>query len=98
MAEGAMGFIGFVLFRLLDLISWAIIIAIIVQMLVSFNVISITNDFVRQIYLGLRRFTDVLCNPVRRFLPDMGGIDFSPLVVLIVIEGLQRYLIPAIFF
>jgi YggT family protein len=92
MADAAFDSIGLVLIQLLELVSWAIIIAIIVQMLVSFNVISITNDVVRQIYHGLRRFTDVLCNPVRRFLPDMGGIDFSPVIVLISISGLQYFI------
>jgi YggT family protein len=92
MIDAAFGSIGFMLYQLLNLVRWAIIIAIIVQMLVSFNVISITNDFVRQVYRGLQRFTDVLCNPIRRFLPDMGGIDFSPVIVLILISGLQFFI------
>jgi YggT family protein len=92
MADAAFDSLGLVLIQLLDLVRWAIIIAIIVQMLVSFNVISITNDVVRQIYMGLRRFTDVLCDPIRRLLPDMGGIDFSPVLVLIGISGLQYFI------
>jgi YggT family protein len=93
MVDAAFDSIGLILIQLLTLVRWAIIIAIIVQLLVSFNVISITNDFVRQIYRGLQRFTDVLCNPVRRFLPDMGGIDFSPVIVLILISGLQYFIL-----
>ncbi len=93
MFDAAFDSIGMMLIQLLSLVRWAIIIAIIVQMLVSFNVISITNDVVRQVYHGLQRFTDVLCNPVRRFLPDMGGIDFSPVIVLIVISGLQYFIL-----
>ncbi len=92
MFDAAFDSIGFIAIQLLELVSWAIIIAIIVQLLVNFNVISITNDFARQIYRGLQRFTDVLCNPVRRFLPDMGGIDFSPVIVLILISGLQYFI------
>jgi YggT family protein len=92
MIDAAFDSVGFVLIQLLSLVRWAIIIAIIVQMLISFNVISIQNDMVRQVYHGLQRFTDVLCNPVRRFLPDMGGIDFSPVIVLIGISGLQYFI------
>ncbi len=93
MFDAAFDSIGFVLVQLLSLVRWAIIIAIIVQMLISFNVISINNDVIRQVYQGLQRFTDVLCNPVRRFLPDMGGIDFSPVIVLIAISGLQYFIL-----
>jgi YggT family protein len=92
MFDAAFDSIGIMLIQVLGLVRWAIIIAIIVQMLISFNVISINNDMVRQVYNGLRRFTDVLCNPVRRFLPDMGGIDFSPIIVLIGISGLQYFI------
>jgi YggT family protein len=93
MIDAAFDSVGFVLIQLLTLVRWAIIIAIIVQMLVSFNVISINNDVIRQVYQGLQRFTDVLCSPVRRFLPDMGGIDFSPVIVLIAISGLQYFIL-----
>jgi YggT family protein len=93
MIDAAFDSVGFVLIQLLTLVRWAIISAIIVQMLVSFNVISINNDVIRQVYQGLQRFTDVLCRPVRRFLPDMGGIDFSPVIVLIIISGLQYFIL-----
>jgi YggT family protein len=92
MFDAAFDSVGIMIIQLLGLVRWAIIIAIIVQMLISFNVISIQNDVVRQIYHGLRRFTDFLCNPVRRLLPDMGGIDLSPIVVLIGISGLQYFI------
>jgi YggT family protein len=92
MIDAAFDTIGFILFQLLEVTKWVIIIAIIVQMLVQFNVISITNDVVRQIYNGLRRFTDTICVPVRRFLPDMGGIDFSPVIILVGISGLQYFI------
>jgi YggT family protein len=92
MIDAAFDSVGFILIQVLNLVRWAIIIAIVMQLLVTFNVISITNDFVRQVYRGLQRFTDTLCNPVRRFLPDMGGIDFSPVIVLILISGLQYFI------
>ena len=93
MLDAATGSIGLILYQLLEVVRWLIIIAIVLQMLVGFNVISITNDLVRQVYLGLRSFTDVLCNPVRRFMPDFGGLDLSPVVVLILIYGLQMFIL-----
>jgi YggT family protein len=92
MIDAAFDSVGIMLIQLLGLLRWVIIIAIIVQMLISFNVISIQNDVVRQVYNGLQRFTDFICSPIRRFLPDTGGIDFSPIVVLIAISGLQYFI------
>jgi YggT family protein len=51
-----------------------------------FNVINMSNQFVRSLYSGLERLTEPMYRPLRRVLPNMGGIDFSPMVVLILIS------------
>jgi YggT family protein len=71
--------------RLLWLLTWIIIIQAILSWLVAFNVINTYNDFVRQLLRALDTITEPLYRPIRRLLPDFGGIDFSPLVVLILI-------------
>lgn len=77
------------LFNVLDLLlkvlMWIIIIQAILSWLVAFNVINTYNDFVRGFLTALDRITEPLYRPIRRILPDFGGIDFSPLVVLLVI-------------
>jgi YggT family protein len=92
MIDAAFDSVGLVLIQLLGVVRWAIIIAIILQLLISFNILSTNNNIIQQINSGLRRFTDMLCNPVRRFLPDMGGIDLSPVIILIGISGLQYFI------
>jgi YggT family protein len=74
---------------LLNILAWIIIIQAIFSWLIAFNVINTYNQFVRSVNHALTVVTDPLYRPIRRFLPDMGGIDFSPLVVLIIIKVLQ---------
>jgi YggT family protein len=74
---------------LLNVLVWIIIIQAVLSWLVAFNVINTHNDFVRSFLAALNRMTEPLYRPVRRVLPDFGGIDFSPLVVLIIIKCIQ---------
>jgi YggT family protein len=76
---------------LVDIYFWIIIATVIISWLIAFNIINGYNDFVRTIRVALARLTEPVLGPVRRLLPDLGGIDVSPIIVLI---GLQfvRYL------
>ena len=77
---------------LLDVLRWIIIIQAILSWLVAFNVINTHNDFMRTFLGALDRITEPLYRPIRRILPDFGGIDFSPLVVLLIIIAVQMLL------
>ncbi len=74
-----------VLDLLLRVLSYIIIAQAIISWLVAFNVINTTNDFVRSFLAALDKITEPLYRPIRRILPDFGGIDFSPIVVLLLI-------------
>jgi YggT family protein len=74
---------------LLQVMIYIIIAQAILSWLVAFNVINTHNDFVRGFLGALDRITEPLYRPIRRILPDFGGIDFSPLVVLILIAALR---------
>jgi YggT family protein len=74
-------------------LAWIIIVQAILSWLVAFNVINTYNDFVRSFVVALDRLTEPLYRPVRRILPDFGGIDFSPFVVLIIIKCIQIALV-----
>ena len=74
---------------LLDVLRWIIIIQAILSWLVAFNVINTSNDFMRTFLGALDRITEPLYRPIRRVLPDFGGIDFSPLVALLIIIAIQ---------
>ena len=77
---------------LLDVLRWIIIIQAILSWLVAFNVINTHSDFMRTFLGALDRITEPLYRPIRRVLPDFGGIDFSPLVALLIIIAVQMLL------
>ena len=74
---------------LLDVVWWIIFVQFVLSLLMTFNVINMSNQFVRSLYSGLERLTEPMYRPLRRILPNMGGIDFSPMVVLITIAILD---------
>jgi YggT family protein len=77
---------------LLRVLTYIIIAQAILSWLVAFNVINTYNDFVRSFLRALDMITAPLYRPIRRILPDFGGIDFSPLVVLLIIQALRMLL------
>lgn len=87
------------LLLVLDLYTWVIIAVAVLSWLVAFNVINIHNDLVRSIWNGLNALTEPLLRPIRRMLPSMGGLDISPIILLLGIFFLQRiiayYVYPA---
>ena len=81
-----------ILIMLLWVLSIIIIVQAVLSWLVAFNVINTHNDFVRSLLYALDRMTAPLYRPIRKIMPDFGGIDFSPIVVLLLIWVLQRLL------
>jgi YggT family protein len=77
---------------LLQVLVWIIIIQAILSWLVAFNVINTYNQFVRSFLHALDRMTAPLYRPIRRVLPDFGGLDLSPMVVVLIIILLRRLL------
>ena len=82
-----------ILRMLLDVVWWIIVVQAILSWLFAFNVINTSNDFVRQIWNALDRLTLPIYRPIRRILPDFGGLDLSPLIVLVALAILDRVLI-----
>jgi YggT family protein len=74
---------------LLQVLMWIIIVQAILSWLVVFNVINTRNEYVRSFFYALDRMTAPLYRPIRRILPDFGGLDFSPMVVIILIIVLR---------
>jgi len=81
---------------LLSVLLWIIIIQAVLSWLVAFNVVNTNNDFVRQVLYALSRLTEPMYRPIRRVMPDFGALDFSPLVVLLIIQILRSIVLPAI--
>ena len=70
---------------LLNVLWWLIIIQVILSWLVAFNVLNTSSEGMRRFLVGLDRFLDRLYRPFRKILPDFGGLDLSPVVVLLLI-------------
>jgi YggT family protein len=77
---------------LLSVLMWIIIIQVILSWLFAFNVLNTSSGGVRAFVVALDRITAPLYRPIRRIMPDFGGIDFSPLVILILIQVLKKLL------
>ena len=77
---------------LLSIVMWIIIIQVILSWLLVFNVLNTSSGGVRTFAAAIERITAPMYRPIRSLLPDFGGIDFSPLVVLIVIQILKKLL------
>ncbi|SEA13392.1 YggT family protein [Rubrimonas cliftonensis] len=84
-----MGSLLAILFLILDIAFWIIIVQAVLSWLIAFNIINMSNDFVRGLYAGLARLTDPVYAPIRRILPDTRPMDLAPLVVLVAIYALQ---------
>jgi len=75
---------------ILYIARWIIIIQAILSWLIAFNVINTSNDVVRSIWIALDRLTEPLYRPIRRIMPDLGALDLSPMVVLLIIILLEN--------
>ncbi|MEM1345474.1 MAG: YggT family protein [Pseudomonadota bacterium] len=73
----------------LDIVFYIIIIQAILSWLVAFDVINLRQPMIYRIWSGLNRLTEPLYRPIRNLLPDMGGIDLSPLVVIFGLYALK---------
>jgi YggT family protein len=77
---------------LLSILTWVIIGQVILSWLLAFNVLNVSSGGVRAFIVALDRLTAPLYRPIRRLLPDFGGIDFSPLVILILVQVIKKLL------
>ncbi|MDZ7711460.1 MAG: YggT family protein [Roseovarius sp.] len=78
-----------ILMLLLDVLWFFVIAHVIMSWLINFQVLNLRQQFVAQIWYGLNRLLEPLYAPVRSILPNMGGIDLAPLVVLIGVYALR---------
>lgn len=76
----------------IDLYIWAIIISAILSWLIAFDVINTTNRFVYTVLDFLGRVTEPALRPIRNVLPNLGGIDISPIILILGLFFLQSVL------
>lgn len=88
-------FLGFISY-LITLYTYVIIANVILSWLMAFGVINAYNPIVRSIWQALNAVTEPLLAPIRRFMPNMGGIDLSPIILLLACYFVQSVVLPNI--
>jgi YggT family protein len=78
---------------LISIITTVIIVQFVLSLLIAFNVISLSNQFVGSLYHSLNLILDPFLKPIRNIMPDTGMIDFSPIVLIIGLRIVQMLLI-----
>jgi len=84
-------------YNLLNIYWYIILATVVISWLRSFNIINSGNPTVHQIETVLFTLTEPILGPIRRVLPSLGGLDFSPVVVLFLISFLQQSALPYFF-
>ena len=77
---------------LLTVLWWIIVIQVILSWLIMFNVLNLSSNGVRNFIRALDRIMEPIYRPIRKILPDFGGLDFSPLIILLIISFLWSQL------
>jgi YggT family protein len=90
-------FVFLVLHLLLQAVIWVVIANAIVSWLIAFDVVNMRNGVIRQIVYFLDALTRPLLRPFRRIIPPLGGVDISPVILIILIEAADQVLVPALF-
>ena len=80
------------LLLILGVLRFFVIAHFIMSWLIRFEVLNIRQEFVGQVWYGLERILDPIYSRIRRFMPNLGGIDLTPIVVLVGIEILRIFL------
>ena len=90
----------YVILLVLDLYIWLLIAAAVLSWLVAFNVVNARNQFVAMVGDFLYRITEPVLRPIRNMLPSLGGLDVSPVVLILIIilikDIIVRYIYPAV--
>ncbi|WP_293907680.1 YggT family protein [Phenylobacterium sp.] len=87
-------FILYIVGGLLQLLILAIVISAILSWLVAFNVINLRNQSVYNVVSTLEAVTRPIMRPVQRMIPPLGGVDISPIIVILVLQSARSYLLP----
>jgi YggT family protein len=90
-------FLDFIIDKILALLAFAIIANAILSWLVAFDIINLRNRTVYMIAHFLDAVTRPVLRPFQRFIPPLGGVDVTPIIALLVIQGIRIYILPMIF-
>ena len=79
--------------QVINLYTWILIINVIFSWLLAMNIFNTQNRIIIAVYYGTKKLTDPLLNPIRNFLPNLSGIDISPVVLILILYFIRNLLI-----
>jgi len=82
-----------ILLFILDIVYFVLIVHIIMSWLISFQVLNLRQPLVAQLWHGINQLLEPVYRPIRRFIPAIGGMDFTPIVLFIGIYALRIIII-----
>lgn len=92
MADAVIGSLIYLVYKIADLYSYVVLAAVIMSWLFQFNIINRSNQFIHMVADALYRMTEPVFRRIRRYLPDMGGLDLSPIIALFALFLLKDFL------
>ena len=81
------------IYSIIDIYKWVVIAQVIVHWLIAFNVVNTYNRFVASLSDVLYRLTEPALRPIRNFLPNLGGVDISPVILILLLWFVQNLLL-----
>ena len=78
--------------QVINLYTWVLIVNVIFSWLLAMNIFNTQNRIIIAVYYGTKRLTDPLLNPIRNYLPNLSGIDISPVVLILILYFIRNLL------
>ena len=78
--------------QVINLYTWVLIVNVIFSWLIAMNIFNTQNRIIIAVYYGTKKLTDPLLNPIRNFLPNLSGIDISPVVLILILYFIRNLL------
>ena len=78
--------------QVINLYTWVLIINVIFSWLIAMSIFNTQNRIIIAVYYGTKKLTDPLLNPIRNFLPNLSGIDISPVVLILILYFIRNLL------
>jgi YggT family protein len=95
--DGSMISLAILIDKIIDIYTWIVIASAIMSWLVAFGVVNTRNQFIRMVVDVLYRVTEPALRPIRRIMPNLGGVDISPVILLLLLFFIRSLLAEYVF-